>query len=280
MKQGRYEYKNTVLNVTSFGDEQLTGRIPEKEFMLQLLAVGAVITPIICTSYKGTVYLMDGRRRVVNSQAILGLSEQEFAELEPDNGVTQKDFSKITAKVFDSIPPDDQKAWSLILNEQRKDNAIHAWITMRELQKAGKWDEISTMHRLNKQRFKSFAQLNNLDNPELWITAYQDGKVAEGTLWAIAKLGGRQQYVENVLKAKDKVVMEDVKEAKTAEVAKVLSTRPFDMDVPEVAVAKPNHELFIILEGETVIEIGDFHTLFQNLSTHSNGKLYRLVEVT
>lgn len=277
----KYSYKHYDV-IAQAGLMVLEGRVYEKEFAQQLVAAGAVIQPVITTLYEGKEYLIDGRRRWLHSYELAKMSEADFRELAGNTDVKPSDFQFISAKMFYDIDPLDQATWSIILNEERKDNLIHAYLQMKELEKAGKWDEIAKLHKLNKSRFVHFAQLEKLKDQNFWMEAYVKGKVTEANLLGVAKLGGRQDFVKEVLTTKGKLTGKDIAEAKTVSVAAAINNAPA-MNLPTQFVQRVSPTLFLVYDPqlEKYSGIGsDFNVMLAHKRELGEGyKLYRLVEV-
>lgn len=283
----RFSYKQFDV-VKDMPDETFGGRVYEKEFAQQLVAAGAVLYPVIVTTWEGKEYLVDGRRRWLHARRIVEMDASEFADLSANSDVKQADFRFITAKVFLDISPDDQATWSIILNEERKDNLIFSWLKVKELQKSGKWDDIVKLHKLNRSRFEKFATLDKLKEPAKWVAAYSEGRVTESTIIGVAKLGGRQGFVEEILDKKGKVTGHDVMVAKTISVAAAINNAPA-MNVPVQFQQMVSHNLFVVYDpvtkdiayidtGEHVTE--EFNKAIERKRELADGhRIYRMVEV-
>lgn len=217
-EQGPYRFSNKFADVTTFTDEELQGRVPESTFKAQLLAMKAVLYPVITTFYEGKESLVDGRRRVLNARELVKEGHPEFR--------------LVQVKMFYDIDPNDKAVWAIILNEQRSDNDLLTWAMVRDLQKAGKYQEIFELHKLNKGRFKKFETLNKLQNPDVWLAAFARGGVTQNTVLAVAK-SPRQPFLEEQLAAKGGKLSEaDVAASKQVPVAAAVATMPRMLDVP------------------------------------------------
>lgn len=280
---GKFKYSYKHYNVLKdLADSSMEGRVFEKEFAQQLLAAGGVLQPIITTSFEGREIIIDGRRRLLHSRRIAEMSKAEITELVgPDSGVKPSDFQFITAKMFYDISPQDQSVWSIILNEERKDNLIHAYLQMKQLEKDGKWDEIQKMYKINKSRFARFAQLEKLKEQDFWLEAYAKGKVTEVNLMSVAKLGGRQGFVKEILETKGKLTGRDIIEAKTVSVAAAINNAP-TMNMPTQFVQRVTPNLFAMLKaGDVTAEVGEFGALIAKKRELGLNEyhIFRLVEV-
>jgi hypothetical protein len=276
----RFSYKQFDV-VKDFPLETFGGRVYEKEFAQQLVAAGAILYPVIVTTWQDSEYLVDGRRRWLHARHIVEMDASEFTDLGANGDVKQADFRFITAKVFLDINPDDQATWSIILNEERKDNLIYSWLQIKQLQQTGKWEEIVKLHKLNRARFEKFATLDKLKEQDKWVKAYADGKVTEATLLGVAKLGGRQGFVEEILDKKGKVTGHDVMIAKTVSVAAAVNNAPA-MNVPTQFQQMVSKNLFAVLDIVTnhVNHVGSFdECLARARELGGTYKLYKLVEM-
>lgn len=286
-KSGSWSFVYKTYDVKDFDDAQLVGRSPRevREMTKEIAAAGLIIQPIITTVYNGKTHLQDGAKRILASRALAALTTGEATEEGYD--ITPSDFKRISAKEFQDVSPNDIKAWALILNEQRSDNAIAAWLRMKKLQEDGEWEAVAEMHFLNKSRFARLSKLNDLAHPDEFVQAFQDGKLAESTLFGVARMGKpRQKYLLTVLQEKDKLTGPDLKEAKTAKAATVLSAMPEvnmlmpkkgeNYEPPPVEKAK---ELFaIISNGNLVGPFDGFHPAHQE-KLDNGGDLYRLIKI-
>ena len=269
-EQGKFKFSWKSYDVMrDFTADQLVGRTLDKNFLSQLLVVGAVIQPVIMTLWEGKEHLVDGRKRVLHSRKLV------------DEG--HSDFRYITGKMFYDVNPVDQSTWALILNEQRSENVILTWITVRELQRQGKWAEIIELHKLNKAHFKRFDVLEKLNNPDLWLEAFTKGRITANHMLAIAKLGGRQPFVENLYQKQNKLSMSDIAEAKQISVSAAVATMPFSPGMPPTpqngAVRKT---IFVVIRSESLelcIINTDFAKALAVQRENSGAKIYRLVEV-
>lgn len=286
--QGIYEYYEKDFDVlTDFAGETFNGRKFDKEFAQQLVAVGAVLYPIICTEYQGQFYLIDGRNRVLHCQKICQMSQEEMMALVKkegvmvlDKGVKPEHFRMIRARVFVNIHPEDQAVWSIILNEQRSDNIIFGWQKVKELTSLGRWDEIARLYKLNPNRFKVYAHLNNLQEGEKWVAAFANGKVTEDTIIQVAKLGKSQPEALKVLDAKGKVTSSDIRVLKSTAVNKQLASAgnmPFNNPA-----FKPPEQLFVVYDRVNNVFADNplpFKQAQALLKERTGFKLYKLVEV-
>jgi len=276
IEQGDFKYIEKFADVTTFLDEDLAGRIPEPKFKEQLKIAKIIIYPVITTLYQGKESVVDGRRRIVNARELVLKDKDER-------------FRLVRVKMFLDIDPDDKATWAIILNEQRSVNDILTWMMVRQLQKEGKWGEIFNLHRLDKARFKKFDILEKLDHPDMWLQAFAEGRITQNTIFAIAKLGGRQSYIEELYKAKEKgkrLTMEDIAEAKQVPVAAAVASMPKLPGMPESQPANPNGNkpLFAAVITSTLEVIAIANTLGDALTAKRtyNGEgcdLYQLIKL-
>lgn len=269
-EQGPYRFSNKFADVTTFTDEELQGRVVEPTFKAQLLAMKAVLYPVITTLFEGKESLVDGRRRVLNARTLVEEGHSEFR--------------LVQVKMFYDIDPNDKAVWAIILNEQRSENDILTWAMVRDLEKAGKWSEIMELHRLNKGRFKKFETLRNLEHPDIWLAAFAKGGVTQNTILAVAK-SPRQPFLEEQLTAKGgKLSQADVAASKQVPVAAAVATMPTMLQVPAVN-ANGNKPIFIAMITKTFEVIAAGHSLGDTLAAKRayNGEgcdLYQLKKLT
>jgi len=282
---GGFKFSTATLDVAKdFPKEQLTGRsIKEvKLFAKEVIVTGVIIYPVICSLYKDELYVIDGVKRILASQTILQMKDDAVADVLGD-GVffDQGDFRLIRAKIFEDISPDDTEVWSIILNEQRSDNEISAWLRMKKLQKDGNWEEIAKTQKLNPQRFKKLERLNKLVEPDKIVDAFEQGKITKNTIFDLAKLGKpRQEYLHSVLDDKKKLTAADIKASKEAGAAVVLSAAMPNLGLPDVATVPKRANMFVILLKNSNLDgpHDDYHTAKQQALEHG-GELYRMIPV-
>lgn len=283
VEQGKFKYSYKDYDVNVFGAAELEGRVEDRDFIQQLLAAGGVIQPIITTRYLDNEYLIDGRARVLNSQIITKMTEEEIAEIVgPDAGVKPEHFWKVSAKMYYDINPDDQKTWAIILNEERSDNLFMTWRYIHELEKTHKWADLQKVYRINRGRETKLRQFDKLQHPEKWIDAFMKGKVTENTIVAITKIGGYQGFVEEVLEKKGKVTAKDVAEAKTVSVVAAVNNPPFDMTLPVSVTPVDTRNLFIAFDpvSQQMSAVQDFNgALAAKREQGGTWEVYRLVKI-
>ena len=219
---------------------------------------------------------MDGAKRILACRLLV------------EDGNTE--YKNIPAKIFLNLDPKDTAAWSIILNEQRSDNPIMAWMRMKELRKQKKWDEIAEEFSFNKARFNRLTRLDNLIKPKTIINAFHDGKIALGTLFQLSSLGRKhQEYCHKTLRENGKLTGNDIRAAKTARATAILADAPkISMDLPSPQeIVKISTDLeptqFVILMREDgknycVGPIEGYHEASQK-HLEDGGDLYRLIRV-
>jgi hypothetical protein len=290
-----FKYVHKGQDVTKFKPEDLVGRSPTEvmQTVRDILTVGTVIYDIILTRWRKKEHLMDGAKRILACQKILEIGKDGITEILGSNHeLSPSDFRYLPSKVFIDLHPQDTKAWSIILNEQRSDNEIMAWMRMKELEEAGKWEEVAELYNFNKSRFKKLAKLNNLVTPSSVIKAYHEGKMALSTVFALAGLGAKHQgYCMKVLADKSKLTGSDIKAARSARATAILAEAPkIDMSLPEPKeIHKINgHDQYIIIqpEGESSDElfailgpIDGYHEANQQ-HLECGGILYRIIKIS
>jgi hypothetical protein len=135
---------------------------------------------------------------------------------------------------------------------------------------------------MNKQRFRKFDVLNDLKNPQMWVEAFALGKITEATIMAVAKLGNRQDMVEEIYRNSGRLTMTDVTNSRRVRVAAAVSQRPFDMTIPVSAASTPlmvSEDKFILLSDDGKVMRGPGGYKEMKDMRQSGFKLYRLVEV-
>ena len=253
---GGYEYTFVEMNVLELPpNEELLGPEPDRELLQSIDTIG-IIYPLVATLYRKKFHLIDGRRRIKAARE-LGIET-------------------LTCMLFQGVSPVDRAVWSIVLNEKRSINSVTEYLYYKRLMEEDNWEEITKLNGLNKSHFKKVMSLENLKHPE-FVEAFQEGTVAESTLFDIAKLGKkRQDYLLEVLNDKGKVAASDVKQAKTARANAVLASKPEMPNMPE-AIEIDNRPIFMVLDSIDGLP-REYHEALQS-KLESGGKLYRLVEV-
>jgi hypothetical protein len=207
------------------------------------------------------------------------MDRAQVVSLVGDRDVDPLTFEIITAKMFYDISPFDQDTWSLILNEEREDNLIHTWAIVTKLEQEGKWEEIATLYKLNKQRFNKMRTLNNLKKPDVWVNAFKAGKVTEATVFQVAKMGGRQDFLEDLLSKKGKVTSKDVADTKSVSVSAAVNL-PF---LPKTVVSTVSEMTLFVTYRVTTNEVGKIGTFTECLEKQrelgGDFILYKMVPV-
>jgi len=261
---GEYTYTMEKFKVDELlPNDKILGPDPTADFLQTVVSYG-IIRPITYTSYKGELHLIDGGRRI-KACRMLAIPE-------------------IVAQVFEEVPPFDQAAWSVILNQQRSLNPIAEYRYLSKLKKDD-IDEFYRVTRTTRAHVEKVMRLDNLDKSvkQDFIDATENGKIAEGTLWKIANESKpRQKYLKTVLKEKDKITAKDVKAARQARSEAVLEAAAdtvFKDNVPKSFT--PEYIFAIFSDNEGLAGPWyDFHDAHQEaLSRGGDWKAYRLVEV-
>lgn len=264
---GDYKYQVAEVKLEDLppnGD--LEGPEPSRELLSSVASVG-IVYPIIVLRWEDELHVIDGRRRIKAARAC--------------------NMDTIVANIFTDIREDDQAAWAIILNEQRSVNPVTEYQYYKALMAKANWEEVISQYQINKAHMDRIMSLDNLASID-FISSYEDGKIAESTLFEIAKLGEpRQKYLLGILDTKGKLTAKDVKQARTARTNAVLeaSSEHFkDMNMRE-QVSKAPAMLYATLsttdiEHADVQLFADFHQAWQYKLEHGNGtKMYQLIEV-
>lgn len=260
-------YNLIQIPVEDLNGEELVGRNEREVKMLakNLMAVGTVLYPIQVQSYRNSYKVIDGTKRVLACQWILENVE--------DESVKDK-FRTIEAIQRDKMKPEERAALSIIGNEFRSDNPISAYLHMRDMKKKGKWEELQKLYKLNKSRFKRLATLENLEDQDLWFEAFEEGQVAMGTIFSVAKLSdARQKLCEDKLQAEEKLTGGDVRDIRSTAAEKVLSGLDLSSSVPKIE----NSTMFVYVNGDNVSKLYKDFTEAQG--SDEKGTLCKLVPI-
>ncbi len=291
--QGKYRYYHKSWDVLELIDSDVVftgnGRSAKEiqAFAKDLLIAGLVIYDIILTEIGEVTYLKDGEKRVKACAWLCSLSKDEFAELGVISDAKQADFRNIPTKVFKDVDPHNTIAWTIILNEQRSDNPIAAFREMMKLEESGNWDKISDLYKLNKQRYAKLRTLKDLENPEEAFAAFAEGRMAETTLFDLAKLGARQKMAMEVLEKTERLTGNNITEVKKVRAEAILAKMPkMDMGLPDVQKVEPPRELYaVLIEKEGAIPPEELKGPIEGFvqargeALAMEGKLYRLLPI-
>src|SRR5512146_918633 len=111
----------------------------ERPFVESILAAG-VCVPILMGEWHNEFFLIAGRRRIMGARTAIWLVEQEKVP-KPSKTILNQIYH-LSSKTYRNISPEDRDKITLIENMHRSDNPIQTWIIIRELEKAGRWDEV------------------------------------------------------------------------------------------------------------------------------------------
>lgn len=273
-KQGNFEFSFRGYHVSEFPQKSLVGRSIEKAFLGDLLKVGSVLVPIVTTLYKDEHYLIDGIKRVLHCQYICGLENSDVAKYKLTYNHREA-FQVVWAKMFYDIDPNDQAAWSIIMNMARDDNPLHTWHQMSQLQRAGKFDEAVQLYHLNKQALKKVAVLGELINPDFWFQQYSVQLISEANLFSLARMNAVYQRAAEAWATenpKKKFTANNLKELKSARNAQTLLSMPA---LPTFNVSAVCDGLYMILDADENPVEGPFH----GKKDPGDNILYRLIKV-
>ena len=247
-------------------NDNIVGPEPEDEFIDTINDFG-VIYPIIMTEWDNTLFLIDGGRRIKACRILEKWGTP---------------VGNLSVRIYEDISPFDQATWAVILNSQRSINIIAEYIYLCKLRDTDNWDKFIEATKMNPAHVKKVMSLDNLYKDSPFLEAHQGGKIAEGTLFEIAKLGEpRQKYLETILVEKDKVTARDVKESKQASTEAVLATLDFE-NMPEPEQVYPVYYI-VFSPTECVITdiiFDDYYSAHEEaVKTNGKSKVYQLVEM-
>ena len=237
----------------------LEGPEPTDELMATIEKYG-IIYPVILSKQRKKYHIVDGRRRIKAARKL--------------------GWETIQAIVYTNVSVEDKAAWALILNEQRSSNVITEYRYYAELIAEDNWEEVRKQCGLNQQHVQKILSLSNINQLDELIPAYEQGKVAESTLFEIAKLGDeRQEYVVGVLEAKGKLSLSDVKEAKKVSKLQAIASMPRFEKMEQVKVKEENPYAFAVqVNGSEAVLCLTIEEAYE-LKDLSDKRIFRLFEV-
>lgn len=258
------------IDIFSFSDKELIGRneTEVKTFALQLLAEGRVIYPVLATHLNKKLIVLDGVKRVLACRYIV------------ENEVGDKFglYKTIPTLVMEKMAPKERATLTIAANEQRSDNEIAAYLSMKALKDKNKWEDIAELYKFNPNRFKALSKLDNIIKQEFFFDAFEQGLIAMGTLFAIAKLDQTRQGMvfkkaKVLFKQKKRLTGKDIREIRSTQADAVLAS--LDLKISN-SPAMERKEMFVYYYGKFSQAYESFG---EAMAADEKGTLYRLVPV-
>ena len=236
-----------------------------------------VIEPIILAKYRNKISLVAGNRRILSYLSAV-------ARAKDDGTFDDRPWlHSIYAKIYHGLNPDNQKAISLIENEERSENIVLAFRQIQQLKNEGKWEEVAEITKINRSRARHLERLKSVD--PVFLDAHIEEKIAKGTLLKIASLTpARQAILKQTLEKKGKLTLPDIRDAKSAQVAAAVRKMPALPTMPVPPVEQEPVVVWYLLgspNGDNAPKVdGIFNSLTVAIANRDdNQKIYRLVEV-
>jgi hypothetical protein len=259
-------------------NEELSVLEPDNALIMSILQVG-VLEPVIFTKYRNKLTFRAGNRRVKAARAALKMCQETPEYLDQYDLPNTKHLETITAKVFLGVDDDLGTSIALITNEQRSDNPIDAYQNIMYLQKSDQWEKLQAQFRMNPQKFKKLMTLTNLIDQEKVFQSIGEGNIAQGTMFALAKLSKeRQKICMEILKNTGKLKMRDIKSAREATTEQVLSKFDTDSLKSPAQTDEWAGKFIVITQGVLngpMDTYGDAHAF----SRPDGGSIYQLTKV-
>ena len=255
------------------GNEALASPPPSPKFLQSILRHG-VIMPLIATTYRSKLYLIDGRRRLKAARIARDrtIEDPTWAEnLGIRNGDTSH-LNEVAVRLYKGISPDNRNVWSHVLNEDRSDNPLGAYYYLSELRESKNWEEITAFVNGKSATAAKILSLDNLVDQQTIFEAYENGKVAASTMFAMAKLEAqRQNHLLDILKEKEKLTGQDIKEVKTARTAQALASIPYPKEPVNTA------DYIVFAKGDVFGPFADFPEALTESHNHAGSAVYKKV---
>jgi ParB/RepB/Spo0J family partition protein len=234
----------------------LEGPEPDREFLKSVQDFGVIYPIVLCQNAEGMT-IIDGRRRI---KAALRLGHDT-----------------IKAITYTGLSPDDKAAWTLILNEQRSNNIISEYRYYSQLLETKDWDTLREEYGFNKSHVQKILTLGKIKELSKFTAAYEEGSIAETTLFAIAKLPEeRQDYLEDVYDHEGKVTMTNVKEAKQLRKAEAVASMPkLDVTIPEKKTCIYEYAVYQGV-GASAELFRDFKEAYEYKNTNPGSTVFKL----
>ena len=238
------------------------GPEPDPGFLSSIQAFG-IIYPVLVSrnTNNDRLTVVDGRRRI---KAALKLG-----------------LMAVPVAVYDDLSTDDSAAWSLILNEQRSKNVISELLYYNQLAESDNWEQLQKEYGFNKAHIEKILRLNNIEELDTFISAFECGKITESGLFELSKLGHeRQTYALNVLQTKGKLTSKDISEAKKMKQAEAMASMPsLDNILEEEARLVEDYQFALLLNDNSVLLFVDSTDAYNAVAANASSILYRLFRV-
>ncbi|MGC9384733.1 MAG: ParB/RepB/Spo0J family partition protein [Kosmotogaceae bacterium] len=251
-----------ILSLTLLPEnDRLEGPEPDEELIKSIKEFG-VIYPIIITEKKGGFEVIDGRRRI---KAVRILEHKTIKTIN-----------------YSGLSPEDEATWALILNDQRSDNVITEFKYYSKLAESKDWNELRKEYGFNKNHVQKIMSLGKIKELDILTKAYEQGNVAETTLFEVAKLGEeRQEYVMDILENKGKLALSDVREAKKIKQKEAMASLP-DL-TPQKSEISTQVEVFSFAVGKPESNeaklFSDIQEAYAERDKVSGSRLFKIFEV-
>lgn len=250
-----------------------------------------ILNPVLLATWNGELCMVGGNRRVLSLQ-------KAHARAEGDGTLADRPHLHfLRAIIYEDVPPSVQSAWALRDNEERSENPLHMYITIKTAQQRGDWDEVGKLYRLNKGRMDKVMAFEGLI-PEI-LEALIEGRITKTNALECAKMPpDRQRYVVGLADAEAKAKREKkgnhgeevpvvltgthIHDAQTARVNAVMSTMSEVIVPKQAANAIVENQIFIVLADlDELNKAGKVFTSFKSAFEEkkaSGNRLFRLVE--
>lgn len=242
-------------------NEELEGPEPDDELVRSIHEFGVIYPVIISRDGDGKETIIDGRRRIKACR------------------ILEQDSIKVI--YYEGLESNDEATWALILNDQRSDNVITEYKYYTKLSETKDWEQLKREYGFNKNHVQKVLSLGKIIELETLTNAYEQGKIAETTLFEIAKLGEeRQQYVMNIFETKGKVAFSDVKEAKRIKQKEAMSTLRLT-PVESVPMETTDVFMFAVAEPDSneALLFTNIQEAYEARDKVAGSRLFRLFEV-
>jgi len=235
---------------------------------------------VLLATWEGKLCLIGGNRRILSLKAARARAEE-------DGTLADRPWlDTLKALVYADVPLAVQSAWAIQDNEQRSDNPLHLYSVIKAAMSRHDWDEVYALSKLNKKRFEQAMEYDNL-TPDLFQMVVQ-GRMSKTNALAAARLGARQDYLEQLAKAKGdnaRITGKDISAAQQARTAAVLQTLTPTLVPTQQTVVSTNHVMFLVVDENDILDMrlrgylkDDFHGAFE-AATEGGKMLFRLQEV-
>jgi len=244
-----------------------------------------VVVPLFLATWQGKLSLVGGNRRVLSLLAAYDMAKEDGTlDVRPW-------LWNVMVVIFEDVPPDVQTAWALLDNAERSNNPLKTYELIMEAQDRGDWDDVTVIYKLNRVAYEQAMEFGKLK--PYFLDALRKGDLSKGNALAVARMGVRQDYLEELVKNKrdkdgfpdTRVTGNDIKAAKEARATAVLQVISSQLVPQQQATAILDKPTYLAIDDahlDALLNTGYIFTSFNEAfeaSQADSRKVYKLVRI-